>query len=77
MSRAEDQGAATLTLHPAGIHHGPNPRAFEGAKKADRMDAFLVNIDAEKPLRWTEAFTGAEDPNYWATFSDQLMPVTP
>lgn len=77
MSRAEDQGAATLTLHPAGIHHGPNPRAFEGAKKADRMDAFLVNIDAEKPLRWTEAFTGAEDPDYWATFSDQLVPVAP
>lgn len=37
--------------------------------------AFLVNIDAEKPLRWTEAFTGAEDPNFWATFSDQLVPV--
>ncbi|MHA6795638.1 homogentisate 1,2-dioxygenase [Pseudonocardia bannensis] len=75
MSRAADQGAATLTLHPAGIHHGPNPRAFEAAKKLDRMEAYLVNIDSEQPLAWTQAFTDAEDPGYWATFSDQPVRV--
>jgi homogentisate 1,2-dioxygenase len=73
MSRAEGQGGATITLHPAGVHHGPNPRAFVAVTKSDRMEAYLVNVDSEKPYQRTEAFTAAEDPNYWASFSDQLM----
>lgn len=77
MSRAEDQGVGTLTLHPAGIHHGPNPRAFEGSMKTDRMDAYLVAVDTKQPVKWTEAFTGAEDPDYWTTFSEELVPITP
>jgi homogentisate 1,2-dioxygenase len=76
MSRPEGQGGGTLTLHPAGIHHGPNMRAFEASKRVDRMDAYLVNIDSELPFKWTEAFTSVEDPDYWASFSDQLVPIT-
>jgi hypothetical protein len=34
------------------------------------MEAYFVNIDSEKPLRWTSSFTAAEHREYWATLSD-------
>jgi hypothetical protein len=45
--------------------------------KTDRMDAYLVAVDTKQPVKWTEAFTGAEDPDYWTTFSEELVPITP
>jgi homogentisate 1,2-dioxygenase len=38
------------TLHPAGVHHGPQPGAAEGAAKKDMTDEVAVMIECQEPL---------------------------
>lgn len=71
MSRTADSGAI-MSLHPGGIHHGPHPRAFELTAQAERMDAYVVNIDTNRPLHRTEAFDAAENDDYWKQWSEPL-----
>lgn len=40
-----------LTLHPQGIHHGPQPGAEARAAKATRTEEVAVMIDTRAPLR--------------------------
>jgi homogentisate 1,2-dioxygenase len=42
-----------LTLHPQGIHHGPQPGATERAAAATRTEEVAVMIDTRAPLRPT------------------------
>jgi len=55
-----------LTLHPAGIPHGPHPKAFESGRKAERKetDEVAVMIDAQDPLSLAELPEGVEWPGY-------------
>jgi homogentisate 1,2-dioxygenase len=49
-----------MTLHPAGIHHGPQPRAVErsAARGPGGMaDEVAVNIDARRPLALADSST--------------------
>jgi homogentisate 1,2-dioxygenase len=41
-----------LTLHPSGFTHGPHPKAFEAARRAERRetDEVAVMLDARDPL---------------------------
>ena len=39
-----------LTLHPQGVHHGPQPAAIEAAKTKERTDEVAVMVETEKPL---------------------------
>jgi homogentisate 1,2-dioxygenase len=43
-----DQGY--MTLHPQGIHHGPQPAAIEASKTKERTDEVAVMVETEKPL---------------------------
>ena len=39
-----------MTLHPQGVHHGPQPAAIEAAKTKERTDEVAVMVETEKPL---------------------------
>lgn len=55
-----------LTLHPAGITHGPHPKAFETGKKALRKetDEVAVMIDSRDALEIADLPDGVEWTGY-------------
>lgn len=55
---------ASITLHPAGIPHGPHPGTFAASRSATRTDELAVMIDTERPLRLTRAAMEIDDPRY-------------
>lgn len=40
-----------MTLHPQGVHHGPQPAAIEAAKTKERTDEIAVMVETEHPLQ--------------------------
>jgi homogentisate 1,2-dioxygenase len=59
----------SLTLHPAGIPHGPHPGRYEASPGARRTDEVAVMLDCYKPLVPTVQARGVEDPDYDRSFS--------
>lgn len=59
-------GPGMMTFHPAGITHGPHPKAFAAGAKAARTmtDEVAVMIDARDALDVGEAALAHEDPAY-------------
>jgi homogentisate 1,2-dioxygenase len=57
-----------LTLHPQGIHHGPQPGASERAASATRTEEVAVMIDTRAPLRRSEAAGRIELEDYWKSW---------
>ncbi|MBS1739074.1 MAG: homogentisate 1,2-dioxygenase [Bacteroidetes bacterium] len=58
-----------ITLHPAGIPHGPHPGAVEKSIGQKETKELAVMVDTFHPLFLTEAALGIEDKNYvmsWA-----------
>ena len=43
-----------MTLHPQGVHHGPQPAAIEASKTKERTDEIAVMVETEKPLVFSE-----------------------
>jgi homogentisate 1,2-dioxygenase len=39
-----------MTLHPQGVHHGPQPAAIEASKTKERTDEVAVMVEAAHPL---------------------------
>src|SRR5439155_17522357 len=51
-------GEGMITFHPAGVHHGPQPKAVERSRELGPggfADEVAVNIPARRPLHPTEA----------------------
>jgi homogentisate 1,2-dioxygenase len=67
-------GLGSITLHPSGFTHGPQPGAVEAvieglARGETSTDETAVMIDTFRPLQLAEAGRSAEDPEYawsWA-----------
>jgi homogentisate 1,2-dioxygenase len=57
-------GLGSLSLHPSGFTHGPQPGAAEAAIGADYFDETAVMVDTFRPLELGEAAAGCEDPAY-------------
>ena len=58
-----------LTLHPAGIPHGPHPGAVEKSIGAKETQELAVMIDTFRPLQLTKTALELENPDYvmsWA-----------
>lgn len=58
-----------ITLHPAGIPHGPHPGAVEKSLGAKETKELAVMVDTFHPLQITKAALGIEDEQYvmsWA-----------
>ena len=64
MSR-NDIGPGHISLHPAGIPHGPHPGAMERSIGQTETDELAVMVDTFKPLKLTKAAMGIEDGKYW------------
>ena len=60
-----------ITLHPAGIPHGPHPGTVEKSIGKESTEELAVMIDPFKPLMLTEDAINIEDTGYyssWASF---------
>ena len=63
-------GPGALSLHPAGIAHGPHPGAYEASIGTKRTDEMAVMIDTYAPLLPTAQAANIEDVGYhdsWRT----------
>jgi homogentisate 1,2-dioxygenase len=60
-----------LTLHPSGIHHGPQGKAQERAISAKRTEEVAVMIDTRRPLRTTDEVGRVERADYWKSWQEK------
>ncbi len=63
-------GPGAISLHPAGVAHGPHPGAYEASIGSKRTDELAVMIDTYVPLTPTAQATNIEDVGYhdsWRT----------
>jgi homogentisate 1,2-dioxygenase len=47
-------GVGYMTLHPQGVHHGPQPAAIEKSKSLERTEEVAVMVETENPLTLSE-----------------------
>jgi len=62
-----EQGS--ISLHPSGFTHGPQPGAVERALGAERFDELAVMVDTFRPLSLAPAGLACEDPGYAWTWA--------
>jgi homogentisate 1,2-dioxygenase len=62
-----EQGS--ISLHPSGLTHGPQPGAAERTIGVDYFDELAVMVDTFRPLDLSEPATACEDPAYAWTWS--------
>ncbi len=69
MSRTDiDQGY--ITLHPAGIPHGPHPGTYEKSIGKKSTEEYAVMIDTFRPLQLTEEALQIDDGIYYQSWLD-------
>ncbi len=67
-------GIGSISLHPGGYAHGPQPSAIEASIGVEYFDELAVMVDTFRPLELGEAGLAVEDPAYawtWAGRSDR------
>lgn len=57
-----------ISVHPAGIPHGPHPGAMERSIGKERTDELAVMVDTFKPLQLTQAALDIDDQTYWSSW---------
>ncbi|GLZ32579.1 homogentisate 1,2-dioxygenase [Lentzea sp. NBRC 105346] len=62
-------GIGSMSLHPSGCTHGPQPGAVEASLGVDYFDETAVMVDTFRPLELGEAADACEDPNYAWTWA--------
>ena len=60
----------SLTWHPAGVPHGPQPGRYEASLGVKQTDELAVMLDCQAPLKATEQARAIEDHSYEASFTD-------
>ncbi len=58
----------SITLHPLGIPHGPQPGAVEASIGAKKTEELAVMLDTFYPLKLTKAALALEDAEYWRSW---------
>jgi len=58
-----------LTLHPAGIPHGPHPGTVEKSLGAKETKELAVMVDTFHPLKLTETALAIENPGYTTSWN--------
>jgi homogentisate 1,2-dioxygenase len=59
----------TMTLHPQGINHGPQPQAVEASRTKTRTDEVAVMVESRRPLTVLPALEAVELKDYAASWS--------
>ncbi|MGW2056825.1 cupin domain-containing protein [Streptomyces sp. NPDC001840] len=67
--RGSGIGPGSVSLHPGGHSHGPQPGAVERSLGAEFFDELAVMVDTFRPLELGEAALASEDPAYAWTWS--------
>jgi homogentisate 1,2-dioxygenase len=62
-------GQGSVSLHPGGHVHGPQPGAYERSISAEFFDELAVMVDTFRPLQLGEGGQACEDPAYAWTWS--------
>jgi len=60
-----------ISLHPAGIPHGPHPGAYERSVGQEKTEELAVMVDTFKPLFITEEAMRLDDGDYWKSWLDK------
>jgi homogentisate 1,2-dioxygenase len=63
----------SVSLHPGGHAHGPQPGAAEASLGAERFDELAVMVDTFRPLELGIAATACEDPDYAWTWAGRRL----
>ena len=61
-----------LTLHPQGVHHGPQPAAIEKSKSIERTEEIAVMVETEKPLELTDDAMGVVVSEYTTSWAQGM-----
>ncbi|MFN3529614.1 MAG: homogentisate 1,2-dioxygenase [Bacteroidia bacterium] len=69
MSR-NDIAPGHITLHPAGIPHGPHPGAYERSIGKTETEELAVMVDTFKPLALTKQALGIDDGKYFRSWME-------
>ena len=67
--RGSGIGIGSISLHPGGYAHGPQPSAIEASIGAEYFDETAVMVDTFRPLELGEAALAVEDPSYAWTWA--------
>ena len=67
MSR-NDIAPGHISLHPAGIPHGPHPGTYEASIGQKETRELAVMVDTFKPLQLTETALKIQDENYYSSW---------
>ena len=62
-------GPGSVSLHPGGVAHGPQPAAYEGSIGTEFFDELAVMVDTFAPLRLGEAARAVDDGRYAWTWA--------
>jgi homogentisate 1,2-dioxygenase len=62
-------GIGSISLHPGGYAHGPQPAAIEASIGAEYFDELAVMVDTFRPLDLGEGGRAVEDPAYAWTWA--------
>ncbi|WP_458690657.1 homogentisate 1,2-dioxygenase [Nocardia tengchongensis] len=62
-------GPGSVSVHPGGYAHGPQPGAYERSIGLDFFDELAVMVDTFRPLQLGEGALACEDPDYAWTWS--------
>ncbi|WP_031086048.1 homogentisate 1,2-dioxygenase [Streptomyces sp. NRRL WC-3549] len=62
-------GQGSVSLHPGGHAHGPQPGAYERSIGAEFFDELAVMVDTFRPLELGEGAHAAQDPDYAWTWA--------
>ena len=57
-----------ISLHPAGIPHGPHPGTYEASIGKTKTEELAVMIDTFKPLQLTQAALDIDDGKYYQSW---------
>ena len=57
-----------ISLHPAGIPHGPHPGAMERSIGQKETQELAVMVDTFKPLKLTKAAMKLDDGEYYKSW---------
>ncbi|MEA2972704.1 MAG: homogentisate 1,2-dioxygenase [Actinomycetota bacterium] len=73
MSRAGSGiGVGSISVHPAGFVHGPQPGSMERSADQDRTEEVAVMVDTFRPLALGPAALACTDPDYpWSWSADR------
>src|SRR5690606_21716515 len=56
--------AGSMSIHPAGIPHGPHPGTIQASMNLTRTEELAVMFDTERPLNVTRHALQIDDPAY-------------